>query len=78
MKILYIFCSILLFSSCSVVIPDHKVDQLTNMKEKSALLEIDQYNKLVFQKGDILSNITFKFKGRTMTALGVTKLDEQI
>jgi hypothetical protein len=77
MKILYIFYSILLFSSCSVVIPDHKVAQLANMKKESALLEIDQYNKLVFQKGDILSNIAFKFKGRTMTALGITNIDEK-
>jgi len=77
MRKFYIFCSIFLFSSCSVIIPDHKIVQLTNMNTKSAQYEINLYNNKVLQETNILSNITFRFKGRTMTALGITKIDEK-
>ncbi|MCD4742517.1 MAG: DUF3261 domain-containing protein [Desulfobacteraceae bacterium] len=77
MKILFIFLITLLLSSCSVVIPEHKLVQLNNTDKKSSLVAINQYNNKVLQKANILSNITFKFKGRTMTALGITKIDEE-
>ena len=77
MKILFIFLITLLLSSCSVVIPEHKLIQLNNTDKRSSLIEINQYNNKVLQKTNILSNITFKFKGRTMTALGITKIDEK-
>lgn len=77
MKILFIFLIILLLSSCSVVIPEHKLIQLNNTDKQSSLVEINQYNNKVLQKTNILSNITFKFKGRAMAALGITKIDEE-
>ncbi|MCK5311846.1 MAG: hypothetical protein KAJ62_07045 [Desulfobacteraceae bacterium] len=77
MKILYLLVILFLFSSCSAVIPEHQLVQLNNMNEKSSIFEINQYNNKVLQKTNILSNIVFKFKGRTMTALGITKIDEK-
>ena len=77
MKILSIFFIALIVSSCSIVIPEHNLVLLNNMNEKSSLVEINQYNNKVLQKTNILSNITFRFRGRTMTALGITKIDEK-
>jgi outer membrane biogenesis lipoprotein LolB len=76
MKILLIFFAVLSLSSCSFVIPEHQLIQLNNIDKESSLFEINQYNKKVIQKTNILSNITFRFKGRTMKALGITKIDE--
>jgi hypothetical protein len=44
MRISYLFCLIFLISSCSAVIPKHELVQLTNIDEKKAVFQIDQYN----------------------------------
>lgn len=76
-RFLYLIFLPLFFSSCSVVIPEHNLVKRNNMDKKSTLFEIKQYNNKVLQKTGILSNIAFKFRGRTMNALGITKIDEE-
>ena len=76
MKFLIIIFSLLL-SSCSTLIPKHDLIQLNNMDHASAVIEINQYNNLLIQKAHIISTTIFNFKGRKMTALGVTEIDEK-
>ncbi|MCK5541330.1 MAG: DUF3261 domain-containing protein [Desulfobacterales bacterium] len=76
MRLLIIIFSLLL-SSCSTFIPKHDLVLLNNMNQVSAAFEINQYNDSLIQKAQIISTTIFNFKGRKMTALGATEIDEK-
>ncbi len=48
---------------------------LTVSCRKYLLNMIDKYNDNVMEKADIISSIVFRFHGRAVSALGITKLD---
>ncbi len=66
----------LLLTGCTSGIPEHHFAALNNNLTKlSALSMINEYNGNVLEKANIISSITFVFRGRAMSALGITKLD---
>ena len=77
MKNLLIFLSLLLsllLTGCSTSIPKHHRVVL-DLNTQMAREQIDHYNQLILQKADIISTITFNFRGRSLSALGITELD---
>ncbi|MCP3900854.1 MAG: DUF3261 domain-containing protein [Desulfobacteraceae bacterium] len=74
MKYVIIFLSLLL-TGCTIAIPKHDLVVLNNITESNAIKEISEYNDFVMQKTNIISSITFNFRGRGMSALGITQLD---
>lgn len=75
MKI-YLFLFFLLLAGCATGIPGHNFIPLNNnINNASVCRMIDKYNDSVLQKATILSSINFRFRGRTMSALGITKFD---
>ncbi len=73
---LYLILFVMLLAGCTAGIPKHHFVALDDSINKSIVCNmINQYNNRVLEKADILSSITFRFRGRSMTALGVTKLD---
>jgi len=77
MKILFFSVICLVLSACSYVIPEHQLVDIHSLDEQTALSEISNYNNKILLKANLQSNIVFKFRGRTMTALGLTNLDEK-
>ncbi len=72
----YLFFFFLLLAGCATGIPEHNFIALNNnINNASVYSMIDKYNDRVLQKATILSSINFRFRGRTMSALGITKLD---
>jgi hypothetical protein len=74
------FLSLLLFVSllltgCSTGIPQHNRVVLNDLNTQIALEQIDHYNQLILEKANIVSTITFNFRGRSFSALGITELD---
>lgn len=74
------FLSLLLFVSllltgCSTGIPQHNRVVLNDLNTQIALEQIDHYNQSILEKADIVSTITFNFRGRSFSALGITELD---
>ncbi len=76
MKFFLIFFSILVVAGCATMnAPEHNFIALNNINEMTAYKEINQYNNLVLQKANIINSTIFTFRGRTMSAFGITKLD---
>ncbi len=76
MKIFSIVFLIIL-TGCSATIPKHHLPELNDLDPASAYSQINMYNNKVLEKPQIISSITFGFSGRSMTALGLTALDEK-
>ncbi len=74
MKFIIIFLSLLL-TGCTIGVPKHDLISLNNLNKTTAIKEISEYNDSVMQKTNIISSITFNFRGRGMSALGITQLD---
>ena len=74
MKNILIFFSLVLMG-CSTGIPQHNRVVLGDLNMQIALEQIDRYNQLILEKADIVSTITFNFRGRSFSALGITELD---
>ena len=74
MKNLLFFLSLVLVG-CSTGIPQHNPVVLNNLNRQMAWEQIDRYNQLILEKADIVSTITFNFRGQSLSALGITELD---
>jgi len=76
MKFSLIFL-LLFIAGCSSGIPDHYLIELNTLDKPEAFRQIAQYNETVLKKADIVSSITFNFRGRSLSALGITELDTE-
>ncbi|MFH2057485.1 MAG: DUF3261 domain-containing protein [Pseudomonadota bacterium] len=72
-----LICLSFLIAGCSTGIPEHHRVVLNNLNQPKAYNQINQYNQLILQKADIVSAITFNFRGRALSALGITELDSE-
>ncbi|MCK5100466.1 MAG: DUF3261 domain-containing protein [Desulfobacteraceae bacterium] len=72
---LFLFSLLFLFGCTTLSVPEHNLVALNHINEKTAYKEIYQYNNSIIQKANIINSTIFTFKGRSMTALGITKLD---
>ena len=78
MKFILVFFTCLFFLGCAgIPVPKHNLAPLNNVNEITARKEISQYNTSIIQKANIINSTTFTFKGRTMSALGITKIDSE-
>jgi hypothetical protein len=77
MKFLSAVFLFMMLAGCSMGIPEHTLIELNGLNRDSAYRQIDAYNNNVIQKTQMISSITFDFAGRSMTALGLTALDEK-
>ncbi|CCK81996.1 MULTISPECIES: DUF3261 domain-containing protein [Desulfobacula] len=76
MKFFLLFFSLLFIAGCSTIdVPEHNLVPLNHIDKKTACKEIAQYNDSITQKTNMINSTIFTFKGRSMTALGITKLD---
>ena len=76
MKFFLIFFSLLFTIGCTTLnVPKHNLIALNHINEKTAYKEINQYNDSIVQKANIINSTIFTFKGRSMAAIGITKLD---
>ena len=78
MKYFLVLFSLLICIGCSTIkIPEHNLVLLDTLDEAIARTEINQYNGSVIQKANIINSINFSFRGKTMSAIGITKLDAE-
>ncbi len=78
MKFMIIFFSLLFMAGCTTMnAPEHKFTALSTINEITAHQQINQYNNLVLQKANIINSTIFTFRGRTLSAFGITKIDTQ-
>ncbi len=76
MKFYLIVFSLLFMAGCTTMdTPKHNFAALNNINEITAHKQINQYNDLVLEKANIINSTIFTFRGRTMSAFGITKLD---
>ncbi len=77
-KFLIFSIAFLFLTGCSnIKIPNHNLTQLDHLNEIIIKNQIDQYNNAVIQKANIINSIVFKFRGKNMAAIGMTKLDSK-
>ena len=78
MKYFLILLSLLVCIGCSTIkIPEHNLVLHDNLDKTTARTEINQYKDSVIQKANIINSINFSFRGKTMSAIGITKLDAE-
>ncbi|GEM_PF-6225785 len=77
MKFLKLILMFLILPSCTGAIPDHNLIPMNLTSLESIKSGINLYNKRIIKKADILSNITFKYHGRSMSVLGITSINEE-
>ncbi|MAF94764.1 MAG: hypothetical protein CMM60_03285 [Rhodospirillaceae bacterium] len=71
----YFFLFLIFLTGCMAVAPDHNLVLPDTIDIESAKKEINQYNNSSLQKANIFNSITFGFRGKKMSALGITALD---
>ena len=73
----YLFLLLVFLTGCMAAAPDHNLVLPDIIDIESAKKEINQYNNLCLQEANIFNSITFGFRGKKMSALGITALDSK-